>query len=191
MEENDRRIKAAGGKFNLLIDSSVYYEFMKMEVEIGINPLNLMLNYSDVKFFFTRAMIDGNIKSRMGFTQEPGWMIEHALQDEGVFTGKGAKFFYKDDLGATKTVEMDDISAEHYSQIVMTQHHPYLVLLTNDPKLLRSASELLSGQMMDLAHMFDFFVDETPDPALKSQWEKAREHYKSTASTPSEPSMAN
>jgi hypothetical protein len=189
MEENERRIKAAGGEFNLLIDSSVYSEFTKLEVETGINALSLLMNYSDVKFFFTRAMIDANLKGKMGFTQEPGWMIEHALQDEGVFTGKGAKFIYKDYYdGTTKTAIINDISAEHYSQILIAQNHHDITLLTNDPAILKNAAMLLSGRLMNLSNMLDYFANETPDPALRAQWEKAREHYTGQASVPSEAS---
>lgn len=181
MEENDRRIEAAGGQLNLLIDSSVYHEFTKLEEEIGINPLDLLMKYPQVGFFFTQSMINENVKGRMGFTGEAAWMFEHSLQDEGSFSERReSRFLYNDKNGNIRVVTMNNISTQDYSQILVTQNHQDLILVTNDHKMLRSAGALLSGRLMDLPNMLDFFA-ETPDPAIHAEWEKAREHYLSTS----------
>lgn len=182
MEENDRRIKEAGGKFNLLIDSSVYHEFTKIEEEIGINPLDLLMKYPSVKFFFTQAMINENIRGKMGFTQEAVWMFEHSLQDEGAFMQeKESIFLYNDKNGNIRSIKMNNISAIDYGQILIAQNHQDLTLLTNDHKMIRSAGALLSGRLTDIANMLDFFANETPDPVIRAEWEKIREHYMSTS----------
>lgn len=181
MEENDRRIEEAGGLFNLLIDSSVYHEFTKLESEIGINPLDLLMKYPKVRFFFTQSMISENVSGRMGLTSEALWMLDHSLQDEGMFLEeKESRFLYNDNDGNIRTVTMNSISAVDYSQILMTQNHQNLTLLTNDHKMLRSAGALLNGRMMDLQNMLDMFM-ETEDPAIRAEWDKVRKHYMATS----------
>lgn len=181
MEENDRRIREGGGQFNLLIDSSVYHEFTKLENEIGINPLDLFGKYPHVKFFFTHSMINENIKGRMGFTHEAVWMFKHSLQDEGAFIDeKESRFLYNDKDGNIRTVVMNNISVIDYSQILLTQNHQDLILLTNDHRMLKSAGALLNGRLMDLPNLLDFFT-QTPDPLIRAEWVKVRSHYLSVS----------
>lgn len=186
MEENDQRIKERGGQFNLLIDSSVYHEFSKLEEEIKINPLDLLMKYPNVRFFFAQSMINENIRGRMGFTAEAAWMFESSLQDEGAFMEqKESRFLYNDKNGNIRTVIMNNISTIDYSQILLVQNHQDLILLTNDHKMLKSAGALLSGRLMDLPNLLDFFV-QTPDPLIQAEWVKVRDHYLNTSgySTP-------
>jgi hypothetical protein len=181
MEENDRRIQEAGGTLNLLIDSSVYHEMTKLETETGIHPIDLLGHYPNVKFFFSQAMINENVRGQMGFTQEAAWMFKHSLQDEGAFSGKESRFLYNDVNGDTKVVTLNNISAEDYSQILLAQNHENLVLVTNDHKMLKSAGALLSNRLMDLQNMLDFFATETPDQKIQNQWIKLRDHYKANS----------
>lgn len=182
MEENDKRITEAGGEFNLLIDSSVYHEFSKIEAEAGTNPLDLLAKYPKVKFFFTQSMINENVRGRMGFTEESAWMFEHSLQDEGMFMGKESRFLYNDVNGDIRTMTMNNISAEDYSQILVAQNHENLILLTNDHRMLKSAGALLSNRLMDLPNMLDFFSIETPNLVIRKQWAEIRTHYIASSS---------
>jgi hypothetical protein len=177
MEENDKRISEAGGDLNLLIDSSVYHELNKIETEIGLNPLDLLDYYPKVKFFFTHSMVNENIRGKMGFGSEAMWMFRHSLQDEGAFTGKESHFLYNDTSGNIRTVIMNNISAEDYSQILMAQNHENLVLVTNDHRMLKSAGALLSNRLMDLPTLLDFFAIETPNEILRKKWTTVRDHY--------------
>lgn len=182
MEENDKRIKEAGGELNLLIDSSVYHELNKIEAEIGINPLDLLGHHPKVKFFFTQSMINENIRGKMGFGGEAAWMFHHSLQDEGAFMGKESRFLYNDASGNIRTVTMNNISPEDYSQILIAQNHENLVLVTNDHRMLKSAGALLSNRLMDLPNMLDFFAKETPHPTIRNKWVAVRDRYTATSS---------
>lgn len=178
MEENDKRITKAGGEMNFLIDSSVYHDMNDIESRTGYHPLDLIVNYPKVKFFFTQSMINENVRGRMGFTDEAVWMFQHSLQDEGSFSGKESRFLYNDKDGNVRTITMHNISGEDYNQILVAQNHQDLVLVTNDHKVLKSGGALLSSRIADLPNLIQFFARETHDnPRLKAKWEAVERDY--------------
>lgn len=178
MEENDKRIKKEGGKLNLLIDSSAYHDMSDIEARTGYHPLDLIAEYPHVKFFFTQSMINENIRGRMGFSSETAWMLKHSLQDEGSFSGKESQFLYNDKDGNIRTIKMNNISSEDYNQILVTQNHQDLVLLTNDHRMLKSGGALLSNRIADLPNIIEFFATHTFDnPDLKAKWEDVKRDY--------------
>lgn len=169
MEENDRKIAERGGSLNLLIDSSVYHEMQKVEDNTGLHPLDLLEKYPKIQVFFTDAMINENIRGKMGFGGEASWLFGHSLRDEGVFSGKEARFLYNHEDGTTKVITMNNISAVDYGQILVAQNHKNLTLLTHDHRMLKSAGALLSSRLMDLPNLFAFMKN-TEDLSLRDKW---------------------
>lgn len=176
MEENDKRILARKGILNLLVDSSVYHEMQKIEDNTGYHPLDILENYPKIQIFFTQAMINENVAGKMGFSGEVAWMFDRSLNDEGAFSGSQAQFLYNHQDGSIKSVVMNNISSVDYGQILVTQNHKDLVLLTNDHKMLKSAGALLSNRLMDLPNLLELMVN-TENDSLRKEWKIVSEWY--------------
>lgn len=169
MEQNDQTITEAGGGLNLLVDSSVYHEMNKIADATGHHPLIVLEAYPKIHNFFSHAMINEYIRGHNGFNGEAKWMFEHSLQEEGAFSGKEARFLYNHIDGTTKTVTLNNISEVDYGQILLTQNHKDLVLMTQDHKMLKTAGALFLGRIMDLPNFFELMKN-TENEALRQKW---------------------
>ena len=74
---------------------------------------------------------------------------------------KENRFLIEED-GQIKYIVLNKISAQDYNQVLLCQNHPELTLVSNDRKLLKSASLILKERAIGINTFMDRMIELEP-----------------------------
>ena len=182
MDENDKRLAESKAELKILIDSSAFLSLRDIATATGTHPLNLLIAYPNIDYFFASAMLNELARGKEGFSQEIMGMYWKSLQDEmvGAEGLKDARHLYSTKGGSTRTVTLTKISGVDSGQILLCQNHKDLVLLTNDHKMQKNAAALLDRRLMDVLNLLEL-MSETPNKKLRGEWLRLRKWYETNS----------
>ena len=139
-------LKQNKDKIIFLIDSSAFCKFEEIQNVCGINLFLIMKNSSKYTFVMNNEVLMELIRGPRSL--DLGFFMGHLINSEGAMDPKWKenRFLIEED-GETRYIILNKVSSVDYGQILFCQNHTEFILVTNDERMLKSASRIIPGRI--------------------------------------------
>lgn len=155
-------LKKNSGKKIFIIDSSAFCRFEEIQIACGKNILSIMKASSKYTFVILNTVLvelmNGPRSLDLNFFMNNIVNSEISMDPKW----KENRFIIEED-GEIRYVVLNKISAVDYGQISLCQNHPEFSLVTNDEKMLKSASRIIPGRIFGPAGLLDRLLEFDPN----------------------------
>lgn len=158
---NETKIAILSDRKLFLIDSSAFIRIEDLWKITELNLLFLMEQSQKVHFFLSNEVCVELMKGPRDL--DCGFLINHIINVDGSGPNdsKENKFLIKEN-GKTKYIVLNKISWQDYNQVLLCQNHPKLTLVSNDRKLLKSASAVIDKRIIGINALMDEMIKLEP-----------------------------
>lgn len=143
---NRDRIEKYAGKTIYLFDTGVFARSEEIQKFCGINFVDVFKKLPNEHFFISNEVLCEISNSR---NLNYDYFLNHLLNAEGSMdpNWKENRFLFEEN-GEIKIVVLNKVSRTDYMQVLLCQNHEELILVSNDRKLLKSAVQVIPGQVL-------------------------------------------
>ena len=148
MEQNNSILSKNGKKYNYLFDTSAILYFQTLYEHGGASIFKAIEECPNVEFYVINDVLSELMQGPKGINPtQTAPFLNHLLIAESAMdhNRKENRFIIKEG-GELKFIVLNSISATDYAQVLVCQNHEELTLVSNDIKLLKSASQVLTGR---------------------------------------------
>jgi hypothetical protein len=158
VDQNTKLISNSSKKFKLLLDTSAYCRFEDIYINEGFDVLGLFQRSENFDCYITSSVLvelmNGPRNSKFISTFK-----EKILNDEGSFsTNTKFRNLIIEEDGELKTIKLYGVSPVDFSEILLCQNHPELILVSNDIKLIKDATVILNSRIKGVPNVIDMLL---------------------------------